>query len=99
MTHETGGAPCPGMNRRPRQLPQRATPRSERGQGDEWAAYVVLDTYSKDVPRDRLQGASPKVTECPYVVAGVATRQGARESLVQGEGAQVFSTDRTGRDA
>jgi hypothetical protein len=32
-------------------------------QGDEWAAYVTLDTYDGDVPRDRLKGASPKVTE------------------------------------
>ena len=40
-------------------------PPSEGGQGDEWAAYVVLDTYSEDVPRDHLKGASPKVTECP----------------------------------
>src|SRR5215469_4335405 len=38
---------------------------SEGGQGDEWVAYVALDTYGEDVPRDRLQGASPMATECP----------------------------------
>ena len=38
---------------------QRGRPR------DEWAAYVVLDTYSEDVPRDHLKGASPMGTEGP----------------------------------
>jgi len=37
---------------------------SEGIQGDEWAAYVTLDTYIQDVPRDRLKGESPRVTEC-----------------------------------
>ena len=64
-TLETGGAPCPVIYNLARQLPWRAAPPSEGGQGDEWAAYVVLDTYNEDVPRDRLQGASPKATECP----------------------------------
>ncbi|MDQ1532101.1 MAG: hypothetical protein QOE37_2221 [Microbacteriaceae bacterium] len=31
--------------------------------GDEWTAYVTLDTYNRDVPRDCLRGASPRVTE------------------------------------
>jgi len=35
------------------------------GEGDEETAYVVLDTYNEDVPRDRLRDASPMVTECP----------------------------------
>jgi hypothetical protein len=61
MMPVTGGAPCPGMNRETGQPPWRAVSSSEEGQGDEWAAYVVLDTYSEDVPRDHLQGASPKV--------------------------------------
>jgi hypothetical protein len=34
-------------------------------QGDEWDAYVTLDTFSIDGTRDRLKGASPKVTESP----------------------------------
>ena len=55
----------PGMNRETGQLPWRGAPPSEGGQGDEWAAYVVLDTYDEDVPRDRLRGASPMATECP----------------------------------
>jgi hypothetical protein len=53
------------MNRETGQPPWRAVPSSEEGEGDEWAAYVVLDTYNEDVPRDHLQGASPRVTECP----------------------------------
>jgi hypothetical protein len=36
---------------------------SEGIQEDEWAAYVTLDTYNEDVPRDCLRGASPRVTE------------------------------------
>jgi hypothetical protein len=40
----------------------RAMP-SEGIQEDEWAAYVTLDTYNKDVSRDCLRGASPRVTE------------------------------------
>ena len=50
-----------GHERKTGQPPWRAVPSSEDGQGDEWAAYVVLDTYSEDVPRDHLQGASPRV--------------------------------------
>jgi len=65
MTPVTDAAPCPGMNRETGQLPWRRAPPSEGGQGDEWAAYVVLDTYDEDVPRDRLRGASPMATECP----------------------------------
>ena len=47
------------------QPPRCGAPPSEGGQGDEWAAYVALDTYDEDVPRDRLRGASPTATECP----------------------------------
>ena len=65
MMPVTGGAPCSGMIRGTGQPPWRAVPSSEEGQGDEWAAYVVLDTYDEDVPRDRLRGASPMATECP----------------------------------
>lgn len=61
----TGGAPCLGLVTRPGHLPRRAAPPDEGGQGDEWAAYVALDTYSEDVPRDGLRGASPTATECP----------------------------------
>ena len=34
-------------------------------QGDEWDAYVTLDTFSTNGTRDRLQDASPKATESP----------------------------------
>lgn len=36
---------------------------SEGMEEDEWNAYVTLDTYNKDVPRDCLRDASPRVTE------------------------------------
>ena len=48
MTPGTDAAPCLGMNRRPRQPPWCGPPSSEDGQGDEWAAYVALDTYDED---------------------------------------------------
>lgn len=65
MTPDTDATPCPPLIVPDGQPPRCWTPPSEDGQGDEWAAYVALDTYSEDVPRDRLTGASPKVTECP----------------------------------
>ena len=34
-------------------------------QGDEWDAYVTLDTFSATGTRDGLPDASPKVTESP----------------------------------
>ena len=34
-------------------------------EGDEWDAYVALDTFSADGTRDGLTGASPMVTESP----------------------------------
>ena len=34
-------------------------------QGDEWGAYVTLDTFSTTGTRDRLRGASPTATESP----------------------------------
>jgi hypothetical protein len=64
MTLESGGTVFPILGLRVGDLPGGATPASEAGRGDESAAYVVLDTYSEDVPRDRLKGASPMVTEC-----------------------------------
>jgi hypothetical protein len=38
---------------------------SEAIEGDEWGAYVTLDTFSTNGTRDGLQDASPKVTESP----------------------------------
>jgi hypothetical protein len=63
MTPVTDGVPCSGMNRETGQPPWRAVPSNEDGHGDEWAAYVVFDTYNEDVPRDHLKGASSTVTE------------------------------------
>ena len=34
-------------------------------EGDEWDAYVALDTFSAYGTRDGLPGASPRVTESP----------------------------------
>ena len=34
-------------------------------EGDEWDAYVVLETFTANGTRDRLPGASPTVTESP----------------------------------
>ena len=36
---------------------------SEFIEGDEWSAYVALDTFSRNGTRDRLRGESPMVTE------------------------------------
>ena len=38
---------------------------SEAIEGDEWGAYVRLDTFSTTGTRDRLTGASPMATESP----------------------------------
>src|SRR3954453_4345769 len=34
-------------------------------EGDEWGAYVTLETFNTNGTRDGLTGASPKVTESP----------------------------------
>jgi hypothetical protein len=34
-------------------------------EGDEWDAYVALETFSTHGTRDDLTGASPTVTESP----------------------------------
>jgi hypothetical protein len=36
---------------------------NESIKGDEWGAYVTLDTFSTNGTRDGLTDASPKVTE------------------------------------
>jgi hypothetical protein len=61
MMPVTDDMPCLAMNPWAGQPPWHVVPSSEEGEGDEWAAYVVLDTYNEDVPRDHLQGASPRV--------------------------------------
>ena len=38
---------------------------SEPIKGDEWDAYVALDTFSTNGTRDGLKGGNPKVTESP----------------------------------
>ena len=39
---------------------------NEAIQGDEWAAYVTLETFSTTGTRDGLPDASPRATESPY---------------------------------
>lgn len=34
-------------------------------EGDEWGAYLTLDTFSTNGTRDRLRDASPMATESP----------------------------------
>ena len=38
---------------------------NEAIEGDEWGAYVTLDTFNANGTRDGLTGASPTVTESP----------------------------------
>jgi hypothetical protein len=38
---------------------------SEPIEGDEWGAYVMLETFNTNGTRDGLTGASPTVTESP----------------------------------
>jgi hypothetical protein len=68
-------------------------------QGDEWDAYVTLDTYDRDE-----RGINPQVARhggdgVLVVVVGATTHQGGRESRPQGEGAQVAGHRRAGRYA
>jgi len=46
-------------------LPPGQAMTSEVIEGDEWDAYVMLDTFSTHGTRDGLKGASPTVTESP----------------------------------
>ena len=47
-TPETDATLCSGSNRTPGQPPQRGASSNEDECGDEWAAYVTLDTYSEE---------------------------------------------------
>ena len=98
MTPVTDATPCPGMNLETEQPPWRGTLPSEGGQGDEWAAYVALDTYDK-VNAGSPTGREPYGDAVPIVVAGVTTCHGGRESWLQGEGAQVVTRSSDGRPA
>jgi hypothetical protein len=50
---------------------------SEGIQGDEWDAYVTLDTYVRD-ERGITYGREPYGDTVPVVVAGVTACQGGR---------------------
>ena len=64
-TPETGATSCIGNVGQLMQPPGRGAMPSEGIQGDEWDAYVTLDTFSTNGTRDGLTGASPMVTESP----------------------------------
>ena len=57
-------------------------------QGDEWGAYVVLETCSAERNAGSPTGHEPSGDGVPVVVDGVTPVQGARESRVQGAGGQ-----------
>ena len=48
MTPGAGAVPCPGFVPWPGQPPGRGAMPSEGIKGDEWDAYVTLDTYDRD---------------------------------------------------
>ena len=56
---------CDGIVQWPLQPSERGALPSEGNQGDEWDAYVALDTYDGDERGINPWGASPGVTECP----------------------------------
>ena len=68
-------------------------------QGDEWDAYVVLDTFRLERNAGSPTGREPYGDGVLGVVDGVTTVQGARESRVQGEGGQVTRHTQQGRHA
>ncbi|MCA1607336.1 MAG: hypothetical protein LC775_18145, partial [Acidobacteria bacterium] len=63
-TLDTGAALCFGMECRSKQPPGRGAMPNEGIQEDEWTAYVTLETYNKDVPRDCLRGALRREALC-----------------------------------
>ena len=72
---------------------------SEGDQGDEWDAYVTLDTYDRDERGINPQGREAGGDGVLVVVVGATTHQGGRESRPQGEGAQVTGRSMAGRYA
>ena len=53
------------FNFRDRPPPTGGAMKNDFIEGDEWDAYVALDTFSTNGTRDGLTGASPRVTESP----------------------------------
>ena len=65
-TATTPGSQCPrsgSTDFRDRLPPPGGAMENDSIQGDEWDAYVMLDTFSTNGTRDGLKDASPKVTE------------------------------------
>jgi hypothetical protein len=98
-TPDTGATLCDGLVVRPSQPSGRGALPDEGNQGDEWDAYVTLDTYDRDERGIDPRGASLGGDGVPVVVVGATTHQGGRESRPQGEGAQVAGHRRAARYA
>ena len=66
---------CDGLVVRPSQPSERGALPSEGNQGDEWDAYVTLETYDRDERGINPQGREPRGDGVPVVVVGaIATR-------------------------
>ena len=98
-TPDTDAMLCDGMVGRPSQPSERGALPSEGNQGDEWDAYVTLDTYDRDERGINPRVARPEGDGVLVVVVGATTHQGGRESRPQGEGAQVMGRSMAGRYA
>jgi hypothetical protein len=91
--------PCDGLVVRLLQPSGRGALPSEGNQGDEWDAYVTLETYDRDERGINPLGREPRGDGVLVVVVGATTHQGGRESRPQGEGAQVTGHRRAARYA
>ena len=62
---ERGATRGRSFNFRDRPPPTGGAMKNDFIEGDEWDAYVALDTFNSNGTRDGLTGASPMVTESP----------------------------------
>ena len=91
--------PATASRVRPPQPSGRGALPNEGNQGDEWDAYVTLDTYDRDERGINPQGREAGGDGVLVVVVGATTHQGGRESRPQGEGAQAMGRSMAGRYA
>jgi hypothetical protein len=85
-TPDTDAMLCDGMGGWPSQPSGHGALPSEGNQGDEWDAYVTLDTCDRDERGINPRVARPRGDGVLVVVVGATTHQGGRESRPQGEG-------------
>ena len=76
---------CDGLVVRPSQPSERGALPSEGNQGDEWDAYVTLDTYDRDERGINPQGREARGDGVLVVVVRFTPHQGGRESRPQGD--------------